>query len=216
MSESRIDLQTFYGLKAGMTRIFDENGNHIPVTVIKLIPNLVTQVKTQEKEGYNAIQVGFYEKKAKLLNESTKGHLKKASVELNLTRFAEVKTDNVSADALGKELSYDAFSAGTYIDVTSVSKGKGFAGVVKRYNFRGGPASHGSHFHRRVGSIGNRATPGRVFKNKKMPGHMGVELTTIQNLTIVENNSEKGFVLVKGSVPGPKESVVKITKALKK
>jgi large subunit ribosomal protein L3 len=216
MSENKLNLETFYGLKSGMTRIFDENGNHVPVTVIKLIPNIVTQVKTADKEGYSAYQVGLCEKKEKLLTSANKGHLKKAGITLNLTKFAEVKSADVKTDTLGLELSVDSFLPGTYIDVTAISKGKGFAGVVKRYNFRGGPASHGSHFHRRVGSIGNRATPGRVFKNKKMPGHMGVETTTIQNLTIVELRSDTGYILIKGSVPGAKNGVVRVTRALKK
>ena len=216
MSESKVSLDAFYGVKSGMTRIFDENGNHVPVTVIKLIPNLITQVKTTEVDGYSAYQVGYGEKRESLLTKPVKGHLKKAGVSQNVTNFSELTTENVLVENLGKEVSLEKFTPGLYIDVTSESKGKGFAGVLKRYNFRGGPASHGSHFHRRVGSIGNRATPGRVFKNKKMPGHMGCEVVTIQNLKVVELNQEKGYLLVKGSVPGAKEGFVKITKALKK
>jgi large subunit ribosomal protein L3 len=216
MSESKVSLDAFYGVKSGMTRIFDENGNHVPVTVIKLIPNLITQVKTTEVDGYSAYQVGYGEKRESLLTKPVKGHLKKAGVSQNVTNFSELTAENVLVENLGKEVSLEKFTPGLYIDVTSESKGKGFAGVLKRYNFRGGPASHGSHFHRRVGSIGNRATPGRVFKNKKMPGHMGCEVVTIQNLKVVELNQEKGYLLVKGSVPGAKEGFVKITKALKK
>lgn len=216
MSESKLSLDAFYGVKSGMTRIFDENGNHVPVTVIKLIPNLVTQVKTTEKDGYSAYQLGYGEKRESLLISPLKGHLKKAGVSNNVTSFSEVKADNVVAENLGKEVNVDSFAAGVYVDVTSESKGKGFAGVQKRHNFAGGPASHGSHFHRRVGSIGNRATPGRVFKNKKMPGHMGSETVTIQNLKVVELNLDKGYLLIKGSIPGAKESFVKVSKALKK
>jgi large subunit ribosomal protein L3 len=216
MSNSKVSLDAFYGVKSGMTRIFDENGNHVPVTVIKLIPNLITQVKTAEKDGYKAYQVGYGEKRESLLNSPTKGHLVKAGVAHKVTHFSEVKSDEVLVENLGKELSVEHFSPGVYIDVSAVSKGKGFAGVLKRYNFRGGPASHGSHFHRRVGSIGNRATPGRVFKNKKMPGHMGCDLKTIQNLVVAEVNLEKGYLLIKGSVPGAKEGFVKVSKALKK
>jgi large subunit ribosomal protein L3 len=216
MSESKVSLDAFYGVKSGMTRIFDENGNHVPVTVIKLIPNLITQVKTTEKDGYSAYQLGYGEKRESLLTKPTKGHLKKAGVSNNVTHFSEVSTDNVAVENLGKEVAIEGFTPGLYIDVTSESKGKGFAGVQKRHNFAGGPASHGSHFHRRVGSIGNRATPGRVFKNKKMPGHMGVEIVTIQNLKVVELNQEKGYLLVKGSIPGAKEGFVRIAKALKK
>lgn len=216
MSDSAIALDTYFGIKAGMTRVFDEQGNHVPVTVIQLIPNLVTQVKTQEKEGYSAYQIGYAEKRESLLTKPIKGHLAKASVSNHLTQFSEVKLDKVDAASLGKALSLASFTPGTYVDVTGTSKGKGFAGVQKRYNFRGGPASHGSHFHRRVGSIGNRATPGRVFKNKKMPGHMGCDTKTIQNITVFEVNTEKGYLLLRGSVPGGKNGFIRIEKALKK
>lgn len=216
MSEAKLKLDAFYGVKAGMTRIFDENGNHIPVTVIKLIPNIVTQVKTAAKDGYSAYQLGYGEKRESLLIKPMKGQLVKAGTKLNLTHFSEVKTSEVIEAALGQEVSLEGFEANVFIDVTGTSKGKGFAGVMKRYNFRGGPGSHGSHFHRRPGSMGNRATPGRIFKNKKMPGHMGVDTQTVQNLKIVEVNTEKGYLLIKGSVPGGKEGFVRIAKALKK
>ena len=216
MTDSVIALDTYFGVKSGMTRVFDEQGNHVPVTVVKLIPNLITQVKTQEKEGYSAYQIGYAEKREALLNKPTKGHLAKATVTENLTQFSEVKMNEVDSSALGKPVGLNNFPAGTYVDVTGISKGKGFAGVQKRYNFRGGPASHGSHFHRRVGSIGNRATPGRVFKNKKMPGHMGVDVKTIQNMTVFEVNLEKGYLLLRGSVPGGKNGFIRIVKALKK
>ena len=216
MSDAKIALDAFYGVKAGMTRVFDENGNHIPVTVIKLIPNLITQVKTADKDGYTAYQIGYGEKRESLLNKPNKGILAKAGVSQNVTRFSEIKADAVDAANLGKEIETTAFAAGSYVDVTGESKGKGFAGVMKRYNFRGGPASHGSHFHRRVGSIGNRATPGRVFRGKKMPGHMGTDTKTVQNIVVVEVNPAKGYLLLKGSVPGGKEGFIKISKALKK
>jgi large subunit ribosomal protein L3 len=216
MSDSKIALDAVYGVKAGMTRIFDENGNHIPVTVVKIVPNLITQVKTTEKDGYNAYQVGYGEKREALLNKPNKGILAKAGVSQNVTHFSEIKADSVEASNLGKEIDFEVFTAGTYVDVTGESKGKGFAGVMKRYNFRGGPASHGSHFHRRVGSIGNRATPGRVFRGKKMPGHMGVDKKTVQNMVVVEINLAKGYLLLKGSVPGGKNGFIKIAKALKK
>ncbi len=216
MSDAKIALDAFYGVKAGMTRVFDENGNHIPVTVIKLIPNLITQVKTTDKDGYTAYQIGYGEKREALLNKPNKGILAKAGVSQNVTRFSEIKADAVDATNLGKEIETTAFAAGSYVDVTGESKGKGFAGVMKRYNFRGGPASHGSHFHRRVGSIGNRATPGRVFRGKKMPGHMGTDTKTVQNIVVVEVNPAKGYLLLKGSVPGGKDGFIKISKALKK
>jgi large subunit ribosomal protein L3 len=216
MSEAKIALNAVFGVKAGMTRVFDENGNHVPVTVIKIIPNLITQVKTTDKDGYNAYQVGYGEKREALLNKPNKGILAKAGVSQNVTHFSEIKSDSVEASNLGKEIDFEVFSAGTYVDVTGESKGKGFAGVMKRYNFRGGPASHGSHFHRRVGSIGNRATPGRVFRGKKMPGHMGVDQKTVQNMVVFEVNLAKGYLLLKGSVPGGKEGFIKISKAIKK
>lgn len=215
-SSNKVSLDTFYGLKAGMTRIFDEAGNHVPVTVIKLVPNFVTQVKTTEKDGYEAYQVGYYTKREKLVNKPTKGHLAKAKIDANLTRFAEVRLSGVDAANLGKELSLDNFAPATPIDVTGTSKGKGFQGVIKRWNFACGPMAHGSKFHRTGGSIGNRATPGRVWKNKKMPGHMGSVTKTVQNLSVVEVNEEKGYMLVKGSVPGAKNSFVRIAKAVKK
>lgn len=216
MAENKIEVPAFYGVKAGMTRIFDENGNHVPVTVIKLIPNIVSQVKTQDKDGYEAYQVAYYEKREKLINKPAKGHLKKANIEQNLARFAEIQVDGVNPENIGKELAVEHFTPATYIDVTGISKGKGFAGVMKRYNFQGGPAAHGSHFHRRPGSIGNRATPGRVFAGKKMPGHMGCDRTTVQNILIQEVNLEKGYMLLRGSVPGAKNSFVRISKAVKK
>ena len=211
-----IDLTAFYGVKAGMTRIFDENGNHVPVTVVKLIPNIVTQVKTKEKDGYEAYQVGYGIKREKLVKKPIKGHLKKSDIEENLTKFAEIKNETVSTEDLGKTLSVNNFSVDSYVDVTGTTKGKGFQGVMKKYNFSGGPAAHGSHFHRTTGSIGNRATPGRVFKLKKMPGHMGAVKQTTQNIKVVEVNVEKGYMLLKGSVPGSKNGFVKIAKALKK
>ena len=215
-SSSSLALNTIYGVKAGMTRIFDESGNHVPVTVIKLIPNKVTQVKTQDRDGYEAYQVGYYEKRDKLVNKATKGHLKSANVENNFVSFAEVKSENVDVANLGKELSLETFVPATFVDVTGTSKGKGFQGQMKRHNFKGGPATHGSKFHRRGGSIGNRATPGKVWKNKRMPGHMGCDTKTIQNIMVVEVNQDKGYMLLRGSVPGSKNGFVRIAKALKK
>ena len=217
MADSNISLPSIIGVKAGMTRIFDESGSHVPVTVIKLIPNLVSQVKTKEKDGYDAYQVAYYEKRESLINEPTKGHLKKATISKSLARFAEVRLDTAAdTAALGKEVSLESFKANTIVDVSGDSKGRGFQGVMKRHGFSGGPATHGSHFHRRPGSIGNRATPGRVFRGKKMPGHMGVDQKTVQNIVVVEVNQAKGYLLLKGSVPGGKEGFIKITKALKK
>ncbi|MDC0255414.1 50S ribosomal protein L3 [Bacteriovoracales bacterium] len=217
-STDKVGLNTFFCQKAGMTRVFDSNGNHIPVTVVKLIPNYITQVKTIEKDGYESYQIGYGSKKEKLVSKPIKGHVKKANIEINLNNFSELKKgdDELSKDNLGKELALTNFAEGSFIDVTSVTKGKGFQGVIKKFGFSGGPAAHGSHFHRGTGSIGNRATPGRVFKGKKMPGRMGGKLQTVQNLTIHEVNLEKGYILINGSVPGPKDGFVKVSKAVKK
>lgn len=217
MSEDvKVSLPAFYGQKAGMTRIFDESGKHVPVTVIKLIPNVISQVKTDATDGYSAYQLAYYEKREKLLTKSKKGHLSKAGVEKFLCRFAELRTSDASEESLGKELSLEMFTPSTMVDITGTSKGKGFAGVIKRHGFSGGPGAHGSKFHRTTGSIGNRATPGRVFAGKKMPGHMGDKTKTIQNLEVVEVNEDQGYMLIKGSVPGAKNGFVKIAKALKK
>lgn len=216
MSDAKVSLPAFYGIKAGMTRIFDQNGNHVPVTVVKLIPNVISQVKTVEKDGYTAYQVAYNEKRESLITSPAKGHLKKANIAQAFSELSEIPVSEVSVDALGKEASLDLFPVATYIDVTAPSKGKGFAGVMKRYNFQGGPAAHGSHFHRRPGSIGCRATPARVFANKKMPGHLGVETSTVQNIQVVEVNLEAGYMLVKGSIPGSKNGFVKIAKSVKK
>lgn len=216
MSDAKVSLPAFYGIKAGMTRIFDQNGNHVPVTVVKLIPNVISQVKTTEKDGYSAYQVAYHEKRSSLVTEPVKGHLKKANIEKTFSHLSEIQVPEVKAEALGQEVTLEEFPVSTYVDVTGSSKGKGFAGVMKRYNFQGGPASHGSHFHRRVGSIGCRATPARVFAEKKMPGHLGVETSTVQNIQVVEVNTEAGYMLLKGSIPGSKNGFVKIAKAVKK
>jgi large subunit ribosomal protein L3 len=216
MSEAnKVALSEFFGVKAGMTRIFDKNGDHVPVSVIKLIPNVISQVKTKEKEGYSAYQVAYSEKREKLLTKPVKGHLKKSNIAGNFSNYSEIKVADAAIDSVGKELGLDKFQPAKFVDITGVSKGKGFQGVMKRYNFRGGPESHGSHFHRRVGSIGNRATPARVFAQKKMPGQTGLDKVTVQNLQIVEVNHENGYLLVKGSVPGPKNGFVKVSLANK-
>lgn len=213
----KVQTHTFYAQKEGMTRYFDDQGNHVPVTVLKLMPNVVTQCKTVEQDGYNAIQLGYYEKREKLLSNGIKGHLKKAGVNQLFARFSEVRLkETPDAAALGQTVEIDDFAPNSYVDLTGTSKGKGFQGVMKRHGFSGGPAAHGSHFHRTGGSIGNRATPGRVFKQKKMPGHMGSETVTVQNVKVIEVNKEKGYMLVKGSVPGSKKSFLKVSKSVKK
>ena len=218
VSTSSVSLETFYCQKAGMTRVFDESGNHVPVTVVKLISNYITQVKTDEKDGYESYQVGYGQVKEKNTSKPVSGKLKKASVEVNLRHFSEVKTkgSEVSKESLGGLVNLEGFEKGSFVDVTAITKGKGFQGVIKKFGFSGGPAAHGSHFHRGTGSIGNRATPGRVFKGKKMPGRMGGKTKTVQNLRIQEINLEKGFALIRGSVPGPKDGYVRVSKAIKK
>ncbi|MBL6990686.1 MAG: 50S ribosomal protein L3 [Bacteriovoracaceae bacterium] len=209
-------LPAFYGVKAGMTRVFDKSGNHVPVTVIKLIPNFISQVKTKQKDGYEAYQIAYNEKRERLINKPTQGQLKKANIQNKMSRFSEIPVSDVTTENLGKPIALTEFKPEIYTDVTGISKGKGFQGVIKRYNFSGGPAAHGSHFHRTTGSIGNRATPGKVFAGKKMPGHMGNKKQTIQNILVHEVNLEKGYMLLRGSVPGSKNSIVKIVKATKK
>ena len=217
MSEktNSLDLKSIYAVKAGMTRIFAEDGTHIPVTVVKLIPNVISQVKTVEKDGYSAYQVAYYEKREKLVTKPLRGHLKKGGIDKAYARFAEVKIE-ANAENLGKEVTYGTFEKTSFVDVTGTSKGKGFQGVMKRFNFKGGPAAHGSKFHRTTGSIGQHTDPARVFKGKKMPGHMGNKQRTVQNLEVVEVNLEKGFMLIKGSLPGSKNDFIRISKSIKK
>lgn len=214
--ENKVSLETIFAQKAGMTRIFDESGKHVPVTVIKLIPNVISQVKTTEKDGYAAYQVAYGEKREKLISKPVQGKLKKANLSATYSKFSEVKSAEATEESLGTEVSLEAFASKAFVDVTGRSKGKGFAGVIKRHGFSGGPGAHGSKFHRTTGSIGQSATPGRVFKNKKMPGHMGCDTKTVQNIEVVEVNTAEGYMLLKGSIPGAKNGFVKITKALKK
>ena len=201
--------------KVGMTRIFDENGNHVPVTVLEIQSSKVVQVKTEENDGYSSVKFAYNLKKDKNINAPTKGILKKANVEESFSKMSETRIENSAVEGVkpGDSLQVESFKSGTTVNITGITKGKGFAGVVKKFGFAGGPMSHGSKFHRTTGSIGNRATPGKVWKGKKMPGHMGCNKQTIKNLTIVEMNTEKGYVLIRGSVPGSKNSFVRVTKA---
>jgi large subunit ribosomal protein L3 len=202
------------GKKLGMTQIFDENGKIVPVTVIEAGPCAVIAKKNVEKDGYDAIQVGFEEKREKLVNKPMKGHFAKVGV--TPKRFIkEFKLEDTAAYEVGQEIKVDVFEAGDKVDVTGVSKGKGFAGVIKRWNFSIGPKSHGSKFHRAPGSQGGASDPSRTFKNRKMPGHMGHETKTVMNLEIVKVMSEKNIVLVKGGVPGPKKGYLVIKDTVK-
>ena len=201
------------GKKLGMTQIFTEEGIVVPVTVVEAGPNVVTQVKTVEKDGYNAIQVGFEDAKEKSLNKPQKGHLAAANVLKK--HLKEFRVDAVEEFTVGQEIKADLFAAGEKIDVTGTSKGKGFQGPIKRHGQSRGPESHGSRYHRRPGSMGACSFPGRVFKNKKLAGHMGSVKVTVQNLEVVKVDAEKNLILVKGAIPGPKGSMVTIKEAVK-
>lgn len=201
------------GKKLGMTQIFTEEGIVVPVTVVEAGPNVVTQVKTVEKDGYNAIQVGFEYAKEKSLNKPQKGHLAAANVLKK--HLKEFRVDAVEEFTVGQEIKADLFAAGEKIDVTGTSKGKGFQGPIKRHGQSRGPESHGSRYHRRPGSMGACSFPGRVFKNKKLAGHMGSVKVTVQNLEVVRVDADKNLILVKGAIPGPKGSMVTIKEAVK-
>ncbi|GIW48912.1 MAG: ribosomal protein [Caloramator sp.] len=202
------------GRKLGMTQIFDENGRVIPVTVIKAGPCFVVQKKTVDTDGYNSIQVGFEEIREKLVNKPMKGHFEKAN--LKPLRFVkEFRLEDVSAYEVGSEIKADVFAAGDKVDVTGTSKGKGFQGVIKRWNANRGPMSHGSKYHRAVGSMGASSDPSRTFKGKKMPGHMGARKSTMLNLQVVKVDAERNLILVKGAVPGPKKGLVIIRDSVK-
>ena len=207
-------MKAILGKKVGMTQIFDENGVVIPVTVIEAGPCVVAQVKTLENDGYEAVQLGFGEIKEKHLNKPVKGHFAKANVTAK-KHLREFRLDSIEGIKVGDELKADVFAAGEKIDVQGTSKGKGFQGVIKRHGQHRGPMGHGSMYHRRPGSMGATSTPGRVFKGKKLPGHMGRVTVTIQNLDIVKVDMDKNVILVKGSVPGAKGSILKIKSAVK-
>ena len=202
------------GRKIGMTQIFDEKGNVIPVTVIEAGPCVVAQVKTTENDGYNAVQLGFGDVKDKHINKPEAGHFAKAKL-ANKKHLREFRLDSIEGIKVGDEVKADVFEAGEKIDVQGTSKGKGFQGVIKRHGQHRGPMGHGSMYHRRPGSMGSTSTPGRVFKGKKLPGHMGRVTVTIQNLDVVKVDLDKNVILVKGSVPGAKGAILKIKSAVK-
>ena len=202
------------GKKLGMTQLFTEDGVVIPVTVIEAGPVAVVQKKTVENDGYDAIQVGYGDCKDKALNKPQKGHLAKAGVS-NKRHLREFRLEDTSAYNVGDEIKVDVFAEGDKIDVTGISKGHGFAGTVKRWGTHRGPMTHGSGYHRGVGSMGACSTPSRVMKNKRLPGHMGVVQVTVQNLDVVKVDAEKNIILVKGAVPGPKGGIVTIKNTVK-
>jgi large subunit ribosomal protein L3 len=203
------------GRKRGMTRVFSEDGVSTPVTVIEIEANRVSQLKTVDTDGYNAIQVTVGERKASRVSKPQAGHFAKAQTAAG-RKVAEFRVEDAAELELGSELKVDMFEAGQKIDVSGITKGKGFAGVVKRYGFRGGDATHGNSLsHRAPGSIGQCQTPGRVFKGKRMAGHMGDKQRTLQNLSVVRVDAERNLLLVKGSVPGATGSDVIIRPAVK-
>ena len=194
--------------KVGMTQIFNENGALVPVTVLQAGPCVVTQVKTEENDGYKAVQVGFVDKREKLVNKPQKGHFDKAGV--SYKRYVrEFRFENAD------EIKAEIFAAGDKIDATAISKGKGFQGAIKRHGQHRGPMAHGSKFHRHQGSNGSATTPGRVFKGKGMPGQMGHKQITVQNLEVVKVDAENNLILVKGAVPGPKKCLVTVKETVK-
>ena len=195
--------------KVGMTQIFNEDGVLTPVTVLQAGPCVVTQVKTVENDGYAAVQVGFGDIREKLVNKPMKGHFAKAGVAPK--RFVrEFRLEDAESYVVGQEIKADMFAVGDKIDATAKSKGKGYQGAIKRHGQSRGPMTHGSKYHRHAGSNGSATTPGRVFKGKKMPGHMGAVKVTVQNLEVVRVDAEQNLILVKGAVPGPKKSLVMI------
>ena len=207
-------MKTIIGKKIGMTQIFDETGKVIPVTVIEAGPCVVAQVKTVETDGYNAIQLGFGDVKESKLNKPERGHFAKANLGLK-KHLREFRVEDFEDVTVGTEIKADSFEAGDKIDVQGTTKGKGFQGVIKRHGQSRGPMGHGSMYHRRPGSMGPTSTPGRVFKGKKLPGHMGKVTVTIQNLEIVKVDTDKNVLLVKGSVPGPKGAILKVKSTVK-
>jgi large subunit ribosomal protein L3 len=202
------------GKKLGMTRVYLEDGTGVPVTVVAVQDNQVVQVKTKEKDGYSAVQVGFDEKKESRVTKPLLNHFKKHGATPKYM-VREFHVEDGKAPEAGSKMGAELFAKGSFVDVIGTSKGKGFQGVVKRWGFHGQPASHGSMMHRRPGSIGCRLTPGLVWKNKKMPGHMGVDRRTTQNLEVIQSRPEDGVLVIKGCIPGPKDGYVIVRKAVK-
>ena len=208
-----MEMKGILGRKIEMTQVFTKSGKLIPVTVISVEPNVVTQIKTKENDGYEAIQLGFETKREKLATKASIGHTNKANTTPKRF-FKEIRGVDINNYSLGQEIKTDIFEAGEVVDVTGVTKGHGFQGVIKRHGQNRGPMGHGSHYHRKPGSMGTMR-PMRVFKGKNLPGHMGVETVTIQNLTIVAVDTENNVILVSGNVPGAKKSLVTIKTSVK-
>ena len=210
------------GKKRGMTQLFDDKGNTVACTVIEVEPNIITQIKTKENDGYNAIQLGFEKivtKDPRTIDKRTtkplRGHFKKANVEAR-KHLTESRLESIEGYTLGQELDVSLFADVPFVDATAMTKGKGYQGVIKLYNFAGGPAAHGSGFHRHAGSTGMRSTPGRCLPGGKRASHMGYERQTVQNIRVVEINAEDGIIVVAGQVPGPRNGLVYLSSAVKK
>ena len=203
---------TILGRKLGMTQVWSDDDKLLPVTVIEAGPCVVTQVKTEKRDGYRAVQIGFGEVKANKVNKPMQGHFDKAGVDAK-KYLQEIRLAKDDVFKVGQAITVEAFSGIKSVSVTGTSKGKGFAGVMKRHNFKGGPGGHGSHFHRAPGSVGQCATPSRVFKGLKLPGHMGSETVTVRNLDIVKIDAEQNLLIVKGAVPGGKGALLTIRMA---
>lgn len=207
-------MSALIGKKIGMTNVFSANGRLIPVTVVQAGPCVVTQVKTEDRDGYNALQLGFDEKKVEKLNKPIAGHLKKTT-DKGFRVLREFRTDDPGKIESGTTLSIDMFSVGDKVNISGISKGRGFQGTIKRHGFSRGPETHGSRNHRKPGSIGNSAWPAKVVKGKKMPGHMGTDRETVKNLIIVDIKHEDNLLLVKGPVPGFKTGILEVRKVIK-
>jgi|UniRef100_UPI0040497559 large subunit ribosomal protein L3 len=208
-------ITSLLGKKLGMTQVYDANNVLVPVTVVEAGPCAVVQVKSTATDGYHAVQLGFAQQKLKNSSRAELNHAKKAGLEVAPRVLTEVRLTDAATAKAGDIVTVEIFSAGQMVDVIGISKGKGFAGVVKRFRVAGGPASHGSMFHRRVGSVGMRQTPGRVWKNQIMPGHMGSERRTVQNLRVVQVIGDKNLILVKGAIPGANGDDVLVRLAIK-
>lgn len=207
-----VKLNGIYAHKIGMSSVYNEAGEAVAVTVLKYEPWVVSQVKTKETDGYTAVQIASRPKKAANSTKAEKGHLKKAGFENGAHFVKEIRQNEIEGIAVGSRIALDSLAKGDVVRITSTSKGKGFQGSVRRWNFAGGPASHGSKFHRQPGSSGNRTWPGRVMPGKKFPGHMGAETITVRNVRVIDVLSDEGILLVKGPVPGSRNTLVKLVK----
>lgn len=206
------NLDSLFAFKVGMSAVFNEAGERVPVTVLKYEPMVVSQVKTSDKDGYDSVQIAFVADRATQTNGASKNHLKKTGFENGAKHLREIRLEKASELTVGQKISIDSLKKGDIVKVTGLSRGRGFQGPVRRWSFAGGPATHGSGFHRRPGSVGNRTWPGRVMPGKRMAGQWGNETSTIRNLQIVDIIAEENVVLVKGSVPGSRNSLIRLTK----